>query len=49
MELRMKGDSIMTKLFTAILLGDFTAYYLALKYEIDPTPVEMVEHLKKML
>ncbi len=49
MELRMKGDSLMTKIFSAILLGDFTAYHLALKYEIDPTPVDMVEHLKKML
>lgn len=49
LELAMKGDSLMTKIFSAIMLGDFTAYYLALKYGTDPTPVQMVEDLKKML
>jgi hypothetical protein len=30
-------------------LGDFTSYHLALKYGQDPTPVAMVEELKKLL
>ncbi|MBI2439575.1 MAG: bifunctional phosphoglucose/phosphomannose isomerase [Candidatus Moranbacteria bacterium] len=45
----MEGESVFEKIFTTILLGDFTSYYLALEYGIDPTPVEMVEELKKLL
>jgi glucose/mannose-6-phosphate isomerase len=48
-ELAMKGDSLLAKLFTAILIGDLVAYFLAVKYRIDPTPVNMVEDLKKQL
>jgi hypothetical protein len=32
-----------------LALADWTAYYLALEYKIDPTPVDMVEDLKKLL
>ena len=31
------------------LIGDWTAYYLALAYGIDPTPVDMVEEFKLLL
>jgi len=30
-------------------LADWTSYYLALEYGQDPTPVDMVENLKKIL
>ncbi|OGI15294.1 MAG: bifunctional phosphoglucose/phosphomannose isomerase [Candidatus Moranbacteria bacterium RIFCSPHIGHO2_12_FULL_54_9] len=45
----MPGDTVFSKVFLSILLGDFTAYYLALEYGQDPTPVAMVEELKKLL
>jgi glucose/mannose-6-phosphate isomerase len=32
-----------------ILIGDWTAYYLALANQIDPTPVEMVETFKALM
>jgi len=32
-----------------ILIGDWTAYYLALAYGIDPTPVDMVEEFKLLM
>lgn len=47
--LEMKGDSTLEKMFNSILLFDWVSYYLALEAEIDPTPVDMVEDLKKML
>ncbi|MEP7162307.1 MAG: bifunctional phosphoglucose/phosphomannose isomerase [Candidatus Moraniibacteriota bacterium] len=47
--LDMKGESVYSRVFTSIALGDFASYYLALEYGQDPTPVDMVEDLKKML
>ena len=45
----MKGEGVYSKMFRSIALGDFASYYLALEYGQDPTPVAMVEALKKML
>ncbi len=42
------GDPF-AKMFSSLNLGDWTSYYLALEYGQDPTPVEMVEKLKKLL
>lgn len=43
------GESVFYKIFSSLVLGDFAAYYLALEYGQDPTPVEMVERLKSIL
>ena len=43
-----EGDSL-HRIFATLQIGNFVSYYLALTYGIDPTPVEMVEKLKKML
>lgn len=48
-EIAITGDSLLTKLFSAMMIGDLTAYFLAIKYKTDPTPVDMVENLKKQL
>lgn len=45
----LSSTSVFYAMFESILLADFTAYYLALAYNQDPTPVYMVEELKKML
>ncbi|MFH1968668.1 MAG: bifunctional phosphoglucose/phosphomannose isomerase [bacterium] len=45
----IKQGSLMSKVFSTLLLGDWTSYYLALKYKFDPTPVKMVEEFKKMM
>lgn len=45
----MRGDDVFGKIFGSILLADFASYHLALRYGIDPTPVDMVEKLKKLL
>lgn len=45
----MEGDNVFYKIFSSISLADWTSYYLALEYGQDPTPVDMVEKLKKIL
>jgi len=45
----MEGKSVFEKMFKSISLADWTSYYLALSYNQDPTPVESVEKLKKIL
>jgi len=43
------GDEPMERMFSLIQLGDFVSYYLAIINEVDPTPVELIESLKKAL
>jgi glucose/mannose-6-phosphate isomerase len=47
--LNMEGENILSKIFSCISIADWTSYYLALEYGQDPTPVDMVEKLKKVL
>lgn len=47
--INMDGEDAFSKMFLSITLADWTSYYLALEYNQDPTPVEMVEKLKKIL
>jgi len=44
-----KGKSLLTRMFSTILLGDLTSYYLAINLRVDPSPVEVIETLKKQL
>jgi glucose/mannose-6-phosphate isomerase len=45
----MEGNDVFYKMFSSIAIADWTSYYLALEYNQDPTPVDMVEGLKKIL
>lgn len=45
----LEGETVFEKMFSSVMLGDFASYYLALEYGQDPTPVDMVEKLKKLL
>lgn len=47
--LNMEDGTVFYKIFSSINLADWTSYYLALEYGQDPTPVDMVENLKKIL
>jgi glucose/mannose-6-phosphate isomerase len=44
-----EGSTILEQLLWTITLGDFVSLYLALLNNIDPTPVELIEKLKKEL
>ena len=48
-EIALTGDHFLTKMFSAVLIGDLTSYYLALRYGKDPSPVELIEELKKSM
>ncbi len=48
-EVEISGECYLTKIFSAIYIGDWVSYYLALEEGIDPTPVDIVEDLKKRL
>ncbi|MBI2195941.1 MAG: bifunctional phosphoglucose/phosphomannose isomerase [Candidatus Levybacteria bacterium] len=45
----MEGSDAFYKMFASIAISDWTSYHLALLYNQDPTPVNMVEDLKKIL
>ncbi|MCX8147054.1 MAG: bifunctional phosphoglucose/phosphomannose isomerase [Candidatus Woesearchaeota archaeon] len=47
--LKLTGPNRLARIFSCILLGSYVGYYLALEYGTDPTPVKMVEDLKKEL
>jgi len=48
-EIGITGGCLLTKLFSAIYIGDWASYYLALEYETDPSPVDVIEEFKKRL
>ena len=48
-EVFTKGDGLLSRIFSGIYYGDFASYYLALANKIDPTPVTVIEKLKKGL
>lgn len=45
----IEGDNHLEQLFAAIALGDFVSLYTALLNGLNPTPVELIEKLKKAL
>jgi glucose/mannose-6-phosphate isomerase len=48
-ETESKGEGKLSRLFSLIYLGDFVSYYVAINRKIDPTPVNVIENLKKKL
>jgi len=42
-----QGDSPLAHLWTALHFGDYQAYYLAMAYGADPTPIAAINELKK--
>jgi len=43
------GNSRLANQWTALHFGDYTAYYLAMAYQVDPTPVTALQKLKAQL
>ena len=46
---RTSGDTVLEDMWTAIHMGDYISYYLAIAYQVDPTPVPMLISLKEHL
>ncbi|MGD8865531.1 MAG: bifunctional phosphoglucose/phosphomannose isomerase [Anaerolineales bacterium] len=47
--IQARGKSRLAQQWTALHFGDYTAYYLAIAYRVDPTPVSAIEDLKQRL
>jgi glucose/mannose-6-phosphate isomerase len=43
------GESRLAHLWTALHFGDYMAYYLAMAYGVDPTPVDALQNMKTAL
>ncbi len=48
-EIESTGETPLQRMFSLIQYGDFVSYYLAILNEVDPTPVDAIEKLKKAL
>jgi glucose/mannose-6-phosphate isomerase len=44
-----QGETRLANQWTALHFGDYTAFYLAMAYEVDPTPVDAIQSLKDEL
>jgi len=47
--IELKGKSDLEQVMYGLQLGQYASYFLAEKYGVDPTPVQMVEDFKKLL
>lgn len=48
-DVRVAGETHLQQLLFAVMLGDFVSLYVALLNGLDPTPVDIIENLKKEL
>jgi glucose/mannose-6-phosphate isomerase len=48
-DVESEGKSLLTRLFSLILLGDWTSYYLSILNGVDATPVKAIDYLKDSL
>ena len=48
-EVYTKGSFLLSRLLSGLYYADFASYYLALQNKVDPTPVHVIENLKKKL
>jgi len=48
-DIGIRGPSLLSKLFSAVILGDLTSYYLAMRLRTNPAEVRLIEDFKKKL
>jgi glucose/mannose-6-phosphate isomerase len=48
-ELYSIGKSLLARMFSLIYIGDYMSFYLAILNREDPTPVDRISYLKKLL
>ncbi|MBM4467234.1 MAG: bifunctional phosphoglucose/phosphomannose isomerase [Chloroflexi bacterium] len=44
-----RGQSSLAQILSAIHFGDYVSYYLAMLYQVDPSPVPVINYLKERL
>ncbi|MBN2052051.1 bifunctional phosphoglucose/phosphomannose isomerase [Candidatus Woesearchaeota archaeon] len=48
-EIGIRGTSLLSKMFSAIILGDLASFYLAMRLRTDPSVVDLIEDFKNKL
>ena len=48
-EINSNGSTPLARIFHLIQYGDFVSYYLAVLNKVDPSPVKVIQKLKKQL
>jgi len=48
-EVWSEGDSMLARILSTLYLGDFVSLYMSYLNKVDPTPVEVIDYLKKEL
>jgi len=48
-EIWTEGKALLTRILSAIYVGDWISFYLAILQKVDPTPVRAIDFLKKEL
>jgi len=48
-EIKSRGESLLTRIFSLILLGDMVSLYLAIENHVDPTSIKNIDFLKQGL
>ncbi|MCJ7578195.1 MAG: bifunctional phosphoglucose/phosphomannose isomerase [candidate division Zixibacteria bacterium] len=48
-EVESCGETLLSRMFSLVQLGDFTSFYLAILNREDPTPVKVIDFLKNEL
>jgi glucose/mannose-6-phosphate isomerase len=44
-----RGNTPLSHMWTMILFGDYMAYYLAMGYGVDPTPIQALVDFKNAM
>lgn len=47
--IKLAEENIFTKIFSSLQLADWTSYYIAKEYGIDPTDLSIIEEFKKLI
>ncbi|HLF14455.1 MAG TPA: bifunctional phosphoglucose/phosphomannose isomerase [Bacteroidota bacterium] len=48
-DVKSEGKSRLARMFSLVHLGDWTSFYLAMLNGVDPTPVNVIDYLKRQL
>ena len=48
-DVESEGSSLLARMFSLIYLGDWVSFYLAVMNGVDPTPVRVIDYLKREL
>lgn len=48
-DVHSRGETVLERMLSLVQLGDFVSYYLAIANEVDPTPIAIIDAMKKAL